>query len=91
MIPPQLPTCSCHSSTNDTDYYLPPDKNDTTGESCGCNTVIYSLTTACTLCQINISDSWYTYVSQKLPLSGHAELTLDDVRAKQLGILGAGL
>jgi hypothetical protein len=36
---------------NNTVYYTPPGPNDTLGKKCGCNTVIYTLYQACSLCQ----------------------------------------
>jgi hypothetical protein len=36
---------------NDNAYYPPPQKNDTAQNECGCNTIIYSLISACSICQ----------------------------------------
>ncbi|KAF9782585.1 hypothetical protein BJ322DRAFT_1110468 [Thelephora terrestris] len=41
--------------------YVTPQANDTAAQNCGCNTVIYSLYSACTLCQFNTSTTPLTW------------------------------
>lgn len=39
-------------------YYIPPGENDTDAQNCGCNTVIYSLYSACEACQTRTVIQW---------------------------------
>jgi len=47
---------------NGTDY-VTPQQNDTAQKNCGCNTIIYSLYAACTLCQRGENNSTVTWAA----------------------------
>ena len=49
--------------------YIPPQKNATVTLNCDCNTVLYSLVAACSLCQINAPSSPNRYALSKPPKS----------------------
>ena len=59
--------------------YQTPQIDDATGKQCNCNTVFYSLIVACSLCQINSTDSPFTYALSISPRV--SQLTTNDVPA----------
>jgi len=46
------------------EYYLPPSSNHSGDLTCDCNTVMYSLTMACTSCQLSGVYSWLQWIPQ---------------------------